>query len=55
MTNRTERMRGWFERDTTTEACQCTTQYEDGVLLVNAGDCPGRGALADEPACKDGQ
>jgi len=52
MTNRTEHMRGWFERDTTTEACQCTTRHEDGVLLVNAGDCPGRGALADEPACR---
>jgi type IV secretory pathway ATPase VirB11/archaellum biosynthesis ATPase len=45
-------MRGWFEREATTEACRCTTRHEDGVLLVDSDDCPGRGRLADEPACR---
>ena len=34
-------------------ACACVHDYADGRLDVTADDCPGRGNLAAEPACRE--
>jgi len=48
-------MRALLERFGSAEnaACACTVEHVDDVLRVDAGDCPGGGALTDEPACRD--
>lgn len=34
------------------EGCRCEAAFEDDRLVVEAGDCPGRGVLAEQEACR---
>ncbi|WP_336034847.1 type II/IV secretion system ATPase subunit [Halobacterium yunchengense] len=46
-------MRALLDRLATDEPdCGCETTHDAGALRVDAADCPGDGALADEPACR---
>jgi type IV secretory pathway ATPase VirB11/archaellum biosynthesis ATPase len=39
--------------DTDTDVeCDCTTRFVEDSLVVDAGDCPGRGDLARRPRCR---
>lgn len=45
------RVLGAFARETD-EQCRCAPAFEGDRLVVDAGDCPGRGVLAGEPDCR---